>query len=547
MRGTVGDVREGSCSGWLRPSGSMLVGAVGAALGCEPAAPAYDLTGPRVISVTPAPGTVGVDPGAPIEVRFDEPVGPLDAAHVVLVRADAVTPALKADLDSGGLGARALDDAVSSTLASLDGGRGVRVEHPPLDRGATYALLLSADLADSTGNVLAGADGNPGGFEAHFETAPPGPAGTLVVPDPAAGLVPPNLPEVAVVFDRELGGLPPGGLQVEDAGGRPVPGESFLSVDRRRIRRTLDERLRPGERHAVVLGAVVDPEGVPATGGPWGFDVAPCTDERAPRLLGAEVATLDFTATLTVRTDEPASGSVRLRVLGDCAGAPAALTAAASCEGTVDPCSEPPAPGGCTARIEVRALCPETLYEATPVLVDPAGHETTGAPLAFRTLAPAARPTLTEVLADAAAPEERGEFIELVNDSPEPWDPAGWTLVKVTASSEVARSLVRRDGGTGPLPGRATLVYATRTFEPERYGGLPAGAILLEAATQNPERSVFGTGLSSSDPPGLELRGPGGVVLSAWPAGVRCPEGKSAARAPGTTGAPACGEATPGR
>lgn len=514
--------------------------------GCEPAAPAYDLVPPRVLSTTPAPGSAGVDPAAPVEVSFDEPVGPLDPAHVVLLEAAAATPALRADLDSGGLGTRALADVVPATVTSLDGGHRVRLEHPPLARGATYALLVSADLADATGNPLAGADGRPGGHEARFETAPPGAAATLVSPDPAAGPVPPNLPEVILAFDRELAGVPADGIRVEDAAGRLVPGEAFLSADRRRVRRTIGARLRPGERHAVVLGELVDAGGVAATGGPWGFEVAACSDERPPAIGAAEVIPADFSATVRVRADEPGTADVRVRSLEPCGGAPTTTAAAARCEGVPDPCEEPPAPGGCEAAVELRGLCPEARYEATPVFTDAAGHEAAGTPLGFRTLPPSARPVLTEVLADAATPEEPGEFVELVNGSPEPWDPAGWTLVKITASAETARALVRQDGGTGPLPGLATMVYATRTFDAARYGGLPAGAILLQGATATAERAVFGSGLSSASPPRLELRGPGGVVLSAWPAGLRCPEGESAARPAGAETDPACGDPTPG-
>jgi hypothetical protein len=516
--------------------------------GCAPEAPVYDFARPRVIATTPAAGVVGVDPAAPLEVTFDEVVAPLDAAHVVLVRAEAATPALRSDLDSGGLGSRALENVVPVTLTVLDGGRRLLLDHPPLDRGVAYALLLSAELADAAGNELAGGvDGAAGGFELRFETAPPGAAGTLASPDPEAGPVTPDLREVVVAFDKELGAVGRDGVRVEDASGHVVAGESFLSADRRRIRRTLDEPLRPGERHAVVLGDLVDASGAPVTGGPWGFEVAPCRDGRAPEILGAEVVPLDFAARVTVRADEPGVARVRLVALEPCGGTPAAPAIAATCTGEVDVCGDPPAPGGCAATVEVADLCPETRYEATPVFTDASGRETVGSPLPFRTTAPAARPVIVEVLADATAPEETGEFVELVNHSSEPWDPSGWVLVKRTPSSETARSLVRQDGAESPIPGGATMVYATRSFDAARYGGLPAGAILLAADTANPERKVFGSGLSSSSPPALELRGPGGVVLSSWPAEVRCPEGSSAARPPGSGDPPVCGEPTPGR
>jgi hypothetical protein len=516
-----------------------------AAGGCEPAAPAYDLAPPRVLATTPVAGASGVEPAAPVEVVFDEPVGPLDQAHVVLAAEAAATAALRADLDAGGLGSRALGDVVASTVTSLDGGRRVRLEHPALDRGASYVLLVSAAVADAAGNSLAGTAGEPVGFEARFATAPAGATARLVVPDPAGGPVPPNLPEVAVAFDRALRSIPGDAVRVEDAAGRPVPGEAFLSADGLRIRRTVDERLRPGVRHAVILAPLVDADGTPVDGGPWGFDVAPCSDERPPRIADAAVEPRDFGATLRFHADEPGTAGARLRALDACGATPGA-TAATACDGALDPCDAAPAPDLCTATVTLDGLCPDTRYEVTPLFTDAAGHEASGAPVSFRTLPPSARPAIVEVLADAASPEETGEFVELVNDSAEPWDLAGWTLVKVTASAETARSLVRRDGATGPIPGRATAVYAVREFDAGRYGGLPAGAILLEAATATPERAVFGSGLSSSSPPRLELRGPGGVVLSTWPAGLRCSEGTSAARAPGASGDPSCGEPTPG-
>jgi hypothetical protein len=131
---------------------------------------------------------------------------------------------------------------------------------------------------------------------------------------------------------------------------------------------------------------------------------------------------------------------------------------------------------------------------------------------------PPPRPVLTEVLADAAAPEAGGEYLEVQNRGEAPLDLAGWRLEKRTSTGSLAGcELLQAVGGPLPPGGLALLT-----------GGDWDGRYPLPAAT--PRWTCGGAtlagGLANDRPPEVRLVDPAGAVVTTLGSGgvaPRCP------------------------
>ena len=141
---------------------------------------------------------------------------------------------------------------------------------------------------------------------------------------------------------------------------------------------------------------------------------------------------------------------------------------------------------------------------------------------AFRTAAPPGPPpvpVLTELRADAEAPEAGGEYAEIANRGDGALDLFGWRLEKRTASGYTASCLVDAPLEEPVPPGGAAIVAGGAW---DRRYPAPADAPVLRCGAT----ALLG-GLSNDEPPSLALLDPDGAVVSTFGTGgttPRCPE-----------------------
>jgi hypothetical protein len=526
-----------------------LAASAGALGACDPEAPP---PAPRVLSVSPQGD--GVAPDAPgVAVAFSEPVdaeGVEDGRWLALARgADAEAVARDAGA-AAGIGAGA--PVVPARIALADAGRRADVvPAAPLDPLSGYAVVVGTGIRSASGRSVLDPTGRKRVLTATFRTGPmpdrEGPVPRWRVPP--HGPVPPNLAELRVAFSEPVTGA----LSVAGAAGAPgATGPAELEL-------RLLGPLPPGTL-APSLDGVRDAAGNrPLPLEP--LAVSRCRDLAPPAWEASSVRLLAADTSLSVATDLDEVAKVGLEVAaatgepacGDVPAPPSARLAwgsVAPCPGW-DPC------GGavrCPASAVAGGLCPGRRHRVRLRAVDLAGNEASPGPwLEASTGAAVARPVLTEVLADATAPEAGGEYVEVANLGSGDADLAGWRLAKRSASGAVTRCTVEPLGAPVP-PGRHGLLVGGAWDG--RYR-LPPGVPLFRCGA-----GALAGGIASDRPPALALESPDGAVVSGmgWGApSLRCaarslerilPAGPDAATnlacapaAPGTPGA--CNGATP--
>jgi hypothetical protein len=377
------------------------------------------------------------------------------------------------------------------------------------------------------------------------DRAPPVPRWVL----PPAGPVPANLAEVRVAFSEPVQGA----LAVPGVPAAPAaPGPAELSL---RLLGPL-----PAGTLAPSLEGVRDAAGNrPPPLAP--LPVSPCRDELPPAVDAASLRLLpsDGAIAAAAVAGEPVRLGLEVAVpagepaCGEVPPAPGSRVAwgeVAPCAGW-DPCA---AAGRCPAAAVAGGLCPGRRHRVRVRAVDLAGHE--GAPGAWievATAPPVARPAITEVLADAAAPEAGGEYVEVANLGSGDADLGGWRLAKRGPSGTVSRCTIEAPAPPVPPGGHALLVGGAWDG---RYA-VPPGVPLLRCGA-----SALAGGLASDRAPELALEAPDGAVASGFgwaapslrcagrsverihPAGPDAPDDAACTPAPpGTPGA--CNAATP--
>ncbi|GEJ55681.1 lamin tail domain-containing protein [Anaeromyxobacter diazotrophicus] len=508
------------------------------AAGCAPSLPAPLV---RVESASPS----GAVPPDAVEVAIAF-TGAIDAAG--LVAGPLLVLCRREDLRAVAAAAEAAEGAppdlpvVPARLEVEEGGRrAVLRPLAPLPAEAPFAAVLSPRLRDAGGRPVLDPEGKSRAFAVLFET---GPAVDRTPPaarwlEPPHGPVPRDLAALRIAFDEPVAGA----LALPAGGGEPVaPAPDVLGLD-------LAAPLAAGAL-AVDLGQVRDAAGnAPLPLEP--LEVSRCASAGAPACGGAELSA----AELGVEVSATLAGMGRLvaevsALPGEpaCGSAPAApavarvLGGVAACPGW-DPCQ--PAARACPAALALRGLCPGRALRVRLAGEDLAGHRGAfGAWLPAAARPPRPAPVLSEVLADADAPEAGGEYVEVVNVGTGDADLSGLVLAKRTASGTVARcTLGAAEGGPVPPGGYALVVGGAYDG---RYALPPGTAVHRCGAT------ALAGGLANDRAPALALEdGAGAVVSSAgWVApALRCPSGALERVRPDAPDEPAswaCGARTPG-
>ncbi len=507
---------------------------------CAPAAPERL---PRILGASPTGPGIPPDDVVAV-VTFSDPLDPAgveDGRRLALCREvdrDEVTDLAESP---GGISAGA---PVVTARVALAGG-GTRAElrpAAPLEPLTSYALVVGSALTAS-GRPVLDPEGRRRAFVSLFETgpmpdrAPPVPRWAL----PPHGPVPRNLSSVRVAFDEPVEGA----LALRsDPTARPVaPGPRILGLD-------LEGSLDSGPL-ALSLAGVHDAAGNPS-GGLEPLTVSACEDSSPPSI--AEERVLVTPGELGLRIDAEAGELARLGVEAvsppeeQACGALPWFPETVVVWGDMLPCAGADPCGldslRCALAAAVGGLCPGRRVLLRLAAEDLAGNRSPwGAWRETATLPGVPRPVITEVLADAAAPEAGGEYVELANVGTADGDLGGYALAKRTASGTLARCLLEPLAGPVPPGGHALVVGGS-------YDGryqLVDGVTMYRCGAN----ALLG-GLANDRAPALQLEAPEGDVLSSF--GMAAPSlrctGRSVERVhpggPDTAANYACTRSSPG-
>jgi hypothetical protein len=461
---------------------------------------------PRVVGAWPTGASV--DPDEVVAaVEFSDPVDPAglaDGRFFALAREADLRAVVAAAEAPGGIGSGV--PVVAGTASVVAGGR--RAELRPassLDPVSGYAVVVASQVRSADGRPVLDPAGRRRPFVSPFRT---GPRPDRQPPQPRwirppHGPVPANLASLRLGFGEPVSGALalPGA-----ASARPVaPAPEVLGLD-------LPGDLPAGPL-APSLEAVVDAAGNRPTGlAP--LEVKACRDLAAPVVAeaGARAEAGETFLAVAAEADE----MVRLGVEAaaeegeeGCGAVPARPATAvlwsepAPCPG-FDPCRAGAA--ACPVAVRLDGLCPGRWLAWRLLAEDLAGNR--AAPGPWRealTAPPVPRPVLSEVLVDAAAPEEAGEYAEVANVGTGDADLAGWHLAKRTASGAWTRCALEPLGGPVPPGGHGLLVGGAWDG---RYRLPPGGPLFRCGAT-----ALLG-GLANDAPPALALEAPDGTTAS---------------------------------
>jgi len=475
---------------------------------------------PRVVSATPT-GAVAPD-AVSVEIVFS---APLDSAGIddgrffaLCHREDLHDVVMQAESEAGITG----DAPVVPARTALSEGRTRAVLTPTaaLDPEHAWAAILSRRVRSADGRPVLDAEGHPRTFALLFET---GPAADRTAPHgrwilPPHGPVPKNVIALRVAFDEPVSGA------LALAAGSPGAGAVTLAPDVLGL--DLSSPL-PAGRLALDLSAVHDVSANAAM--PIdSLAVSACGSAAAPA-IAAGVHT--SSGELSVNIQASLAGMGRLvaelstypgePTCGVAPAPPAVVTVSgevASCPGW-DPCA--PAAVTCPASLDLHGLCPGQRLRVRLASEDLAGHRGELGPWTeIVSLPPSPAPAMTEVLADADAPEAGGEYVELANLGTGDADLAGYTLAKRTASGSFTRCQLVSFAGGPVKPGDHALLVGGAYDG--RYPLLDGTPVYHCGAT------TLAGGLANDRPVALALEDPLGRVVST--VGItepapRCPQG----------------------
>jgi len=476
---------------------------------CGPARPAIDVQAPRVSSVDPADGAIGVSLNAVVTFCFDRAMQPLtiDPTNTSLARVVGRHRTALA------ISVSASDDARCFTLAPA--GR--------LSPSSAYELSLYKGALSAAGVELSHGSGQKTAFRSAFRTRGARAQASLLVPSEGTVHAPLDLASVEVSFSQAVTSAQaafeaePGALQgvlasdgLGAAASFPGPGVAgeVVSVN-----------LQPG-----VHDANGDP---PETTAPLGFTFGSCA-EGVPPALGAGLALgRDRDAVLLFLADRPSMCDARL-VDPTCPDA-GSLPTAASCDQAYDPCV---GGGSCQCLVPLVALCPGDTLSVSPTARGWNGQTASGTPVAL-TLAPKLPAlVLGELMLKPVAGKRTEAYVEVQNTGAEPLDLQG--IVLADCHGTVGCFAPAKEQPFGPFSPGGTTVLAAHgyallvggSFDASLYPDLPAQTLLLAPLDHGP---LLRLSTNRQQPVGL-IDGASGALLSSFDGSLLPAEGLSLER-----------------
>jgi len=413
---------------------------------------------------------------------------------------------LLGDLTSAPLRVDTLARAVPIAIDSVDGALHVR-PIGALAMGAEYTLVVGAWLEDTHEERVLGA---PRAVALRVSSAPDDGATRVDSwpPDGAPG-VGPNLPFVALRFDGRVVGARDA-VYLSRADGAPVAAElseppcaEIGWASGYCVVVTPHAPLVGGTAYALIAGeSLRDGSGAPIGESASRFTTSSADDVSPPLPAEDEPCALDETAlegggclladdrslSLRLRTSEPVRAFFSVRH-----GGTRREVAVVSPRGDV--------------ALSLRALTPDTAFEATLYLIDAAGLEVERH-VSLSTTVALASLSITEVRSDPRGAEPRQEYVEVLNFGAVPVDLRDFSLSDRAddEGDRVTRAFL--------LPAGARVLFVADAFDADDANDdAPApGVPLVRIGT-----SIGSGGLSNAGEP-LFLRDPGGRRVSASPA-----------------------------
>ena len=416
----------------------------------------------------------------------------------------------------------------------------------PLAPHTQYVLLLSP---------------NATGFEKstwlHFTTSlllPQGASYSLVPPPYADNGVLIDAAEIVLDFERAIFNPQSQGsdinlfLEEVESGAEVVTGTHQVSENGMRVTLTLPttsrlgpngetcQSLCPNMTYGVrALGTIVDSEGVSIdTDALHTFSTANCADASAPSMGRSEIRVFPNAASLSIYTDEPVEGELRLApsalfptvcaepIGPDCIRVPLAQGA---CSG--DPCA--PVASSCHHFAVSEVLQDNVEYSWEVHAADRIGKPLIIPSASFSTAVPNATLVLNEVLVDSQqSPESLGEYIEVVNVSPNAVNLCEYRVGKALDASSLKPLCTDDEAWLGPsesalLTGNNFCAAKNATCTPEF--DYPSTTQIYRQSTA----SLLG-GLSNGSPPDLYLVDSNHQVVSRVLGAPSCEEGSAVVR-----------------
>ena len=429
---------------------------------CDASPPNLDVTSPKVLSVVPSDGAVGVAPNAEVTVCLDQAMDPstVSSTDVVLSREDGHLVA-----------------ALSTTVSlSADGGCISVSPWSALAPSSHYRLELEKGLLSASGVEISSKAVQ---FTSSFTTLGPPAQTAMLIPTDGMLNAPLNLSQVLLSFSAPV--------TLVDAGApfslTPVGGVASLSSDGQLVSAPF-----PGASSGTVISLalsseLVDPSGqTPLTGGALGFTMGGCPENGPPSLGQGLVVARDRDALVSFAVDRPSlCGALVQDPACPDAGS---LSSAAECQAPYDPCQSSLL---CLCTVPLVGLCPGDLIEATPSATGFDGEVGTAASIAFS--ASPALPGL--VLTEVKAGPKGSAFVEVQNRTNGPLELLGLSLadcgLSLGCSSQKTTQSFGSFGSFGAGTGSTTLAsngYALLVDPAFDASSAPIGALLLAPQAQ---------------------------------------------------------------
>lgn len=435
-------------------------------IACGPPATS-DLDPPRVVEVLPAGPIVETDES--FSVRFSEPIAGqrvVDGVDmVVLVPANYVDDAFLTDIAGPPLTESRQSRTVPATVSVASDGLSLTlVPSAAMAAGTPYALVVSSDVRDTSGNPLVGASGEKENF-VHVVRTDAGPP--EAISSSAIGTMPTNLKRIRISFNQPMNGFSTAAVRV-DGDGVDAPTIAALEVaaDRQSATIVLADpvvdgecaRLVPFASYDVVVGGdLTDDVGRVIQARSFPFEASGGCDLTPNRIVGAVTSYgIAPTGFVFFVTSKASTTEVRFGRVGsdlDCLGS--------TCPSLGED-SRTPTTNGFSHSATFASVIDGDSYDVLVRAEDDMGNVALGT----TSLVVTPRPTvaLNEILQNPVGEEEAGEFIEIANYGTELVSLAGFTL---QVADRVPCSL-----GEDPIldlaPG-AFLVVARSTFLPATY------------------------------------------------------------------------------
>ena len=421
--------------------------------GCGVRPPNLDVASPKVVSVVPADGAVGVSLIAQVTACLDRPMDPttVSSTDVTLSRDDghqvealSTTISLSADASCITL----------SPWSLLAPSSHYRFE---LEKG-----LLSVGGIEISSKVVQ--------FSAEFTTVAPAAVTAMLIPLDGMLAAPLDLSQVLLSFSAPVAltdGGSPFALQ-------PAGGPATLSPDGRFARAPFMGAPSGTPIKVTLSPDLVDPSGQsPLTAGPLGFTMGNCPENGPPSLGQGLVLPRDSDALLSFAVDRPSLCGAQVED-GLCPDA-GSLTAPAQCQAPYDPCQ---ASLLCLCTVPLIGLCPGDSVAVTPTALGFSGQIGLSPAIAFE--ASPALPGL--VLTEVRAGPKSSAFVEVQNRSGGPLDLLGLSLadcgLTLGCSSPKKTQPFGSFGGIGSttLAPNGYALLVDPGFDPS---AAPGGALLL--------------------------------------------------------------------